>query len=38
MGFCPGGGALGTCTYGEVSPIFLGQNVAKSDILGSKEN
>ena len=34
----PGGGALSTCTYGEVSPIFLGQNVAKSDIFGSIEN
>ena len=33
-----GGGALSTCTYGEVSPIFLGQNIAKSDIFGSKEN
>ena len=31
-------GALGTYTYGEVSSIFLGQNVAKSDIFGSKEN
>ena len=31
-------GALSTCTYGEVSPIFLGQNVAKSDIFGSIEN
>ena len=27
-----GGRAIITCTYGEVSPIFLGQNVAKSDI------
>ena len=33
-----GGGALSTCTYGEVSPICLGQNIAKSDIFGSKEN
>ena len=32
----PGGGALSTSTYREVSPIFLGQNVAKSDIFGSK--
>ena len=30
-------GALGTCTYSEVSPIFLGQNIAKSDILGQNE-
>ena len=30
------GGALSTCTYGEVSPIFLGQNISKSDIFGSK--
>ena len=30
------GGALSTCTYGEVSPIFLGQNIAKSDIFGSR--
>ena len=34
--FDPRGGALSTCTYGEVSPIFLGQNVAKNDIFGSK--
>ena len=27
------GGTLRTCTYGEVIPIFLGQNIAKSDIL-----
>ena len=32
----PGGGALSTCTYGEVSPIFLGQNISRSDIFGSK--
>ena len=32
------GGALSTYTYGEVSPIFLGQNIVKSDIFGSKEN
>ena len=31
-------GAFSTCTYGEVSPIFLGQNIAKNDIFGSKEN
>ena len=31
-------GAFSTCTYREVSPIFLGQNIAKSDIFGSKEN
>ena len=30
------GRPLSTCTYGEVSPIFLGQNAAKSDIFGSK--
>ena len=34
----PRGGALSTYTYGEVSPIFLGQNIVKSDIFGSKEN
>ena len=34
----PQGGALSTYTYGEVSPIFLGQNIVKSDIFGSKEN
>ena len=33
-----GGGALSTYTYGEVSPIFLGQDIVKSDIFGSKEN
>ena len=27
--------AFSTCTYGEVSQIFLGQNIAKSDIFGS---
>ena len=32
----PGGGAHSTSTYGEVSPIFLGQNIAKSDIFGFK--
>ena len=32
-----GGGALSTCTYGEVSPIFLDQNVTKSDIFGPNE-
>ena len=32
------GGALSTYTYGEVSPIFLGQDIVKSDIFGSKEN
>ena len=32
----PGGEALSTSTYGEVTPIFLGQNIAKSDIFGSK--
>ena len=31
-----GGGALSTCIYGEVSPIFLGHNIAKGDIFGSK--
>ena len=31
-----GGGALNTCTYGEVSSIFFCQNIAKSDIFGSK--
>ena len=29
-------GALSTSTYGEVSSIFLGQNIAKSDIFGFK--
>ena len=33
----PRGGALDTFTYGEVSPIFLGQNVAKSFFLGPKK-
>ena len=32
----PPGRALSTCTYGEVGPIFLGQNIAKSDSFGSK--
>lgn len=27
---------LSTCTYGEVSPTFLGQNIAESNIFGSK--
>ena len=31
------GGALSTSTCGEVSPIFLGQNIAKSDIFGSNK-
>ena len=31
-------GALSTYAYGEVSPIFLGQNIVKSDFFGSKEN
>ena len=26
------------CTYGEVSKIFLGQNIAESDTFGSKQN
>ena len=30
------GGALRKCTYGEVSPIFLGLNISKSNIFGSK--
>ena len=30
------GGALSTCTYGEISLIFLSQNIAKSDIFGTK--
>ena len=29
-----GGGELSTCTYGEVSRIFLGQNIAKVIFLG----
>ena len=29
-------GALSTSTHGEVSPIFLGQDIARSDIFGSK--
>ena len=33
-----GGGALSIHTYGEVSPIFLGQNIVKGDNFGSKEN
>ena len=33
----PGGG-IQHITYGEVSPIFLGQDIVKSDIFGSKEN
>ena len=32
------GGAFSTCTHGEVSPIFLAQNIAESDIFGSKED
>ena len=31
-------GAFSTCTYGEVGPIFLGQNIAKSDILCPNKN
>ena len=34
---CPGGqGALSTCTYGEVSLIFLGLDVSKRDVFWSK--
>ena len=33
-----GEGPLSTCTYGEVSPIFLGQDIAKNDIFESNEN
>ena len=31
-----GGGALSRCTYGEISPISLDHNTAKSDTFGSK--
>ena len=33
---CQPRGALSTSTYREVSPIFLGQNIVKSDIFASK--
>ena len=31
--YVPGGGALSTSTYGEVSPISLGENVAKPKVI-----
>ena len=34
MAHLASGGALSTCTYGEVSPIFLHQNIAKVIFLG----